>query len=189
MKFNLANLITGSRLVFVPVMLVLAWLGREQAFVICLTISLVTDILDGKIARLLKQTSEFGTRLDSWADFSTYTTLPLCAYWMRPDLVAGEWVACVIVVASFAVPIAIGFAKFRQLTSYHTKMATVAAYCIGAATIVMFAHGPTWPFRLATAVLVLAELEEIAITFTLPRAHSNVASIRHARALRGQLGR
>ncbi len=93
MKFNLANLITGSRLVFVPVMLVLAWLGREQAFVICLTVSLVTDILDGKIARLLKQTSEFGTRLDSWADFATYTTLPLCAYWMRPDLVVGGWPA------------------------------------------------------------------------------------------------
>lgn len=187
MKFNVANLITGSRLGFVPVLLVLAWLGREQAFLICLTVSLVTDIVDGKIARWLKQTSEFGTRLDSWADFATYMLLPLCAYWLRPDFLAGEWVACGVVVACFTVPIVIGFAKFRQLTSYHTKMATVAAYCIGAATIVMFAHGPIWPFRLATAVLVLAELEEIAITFTLPKAHSNVASIRHARALRAQM--
>ena len=48
----------------------------------------------------------------------------------------------------------------------------------------MFAGGPALPFRLATAVLVLAELEEIAITAALPEWHANVPSLVHALALR-----
>ena len=47
----------------------------------------------------------------------------------------------------------------------------------------MFAGGPALPFRLATAVLVLAELEEIAISAVLPAWHANVPSLAHARGL------
>ena len=187
MQANLANLLTGSRLALAPVLLVLAWLGREPAFLVCLIISLLTDIVDGKVARWLGQASEFGTRLDSWADFATYLALPLCGYWLRPDFLVAEWPACVTVVLSFLVPVAIGFAKFRQLTSYHTRLARVAAYGIGGATLLMFAHGPAWPFRLAAGVLVLAALEEIAITVTLPQPCSSVPTLRHARARREKL--
>ncbi len=47
----------------------------------------------------------------------------------------------------------------------------------------LFAGGPALPFHLATGVLVLAELEEIAITTLLPVWRTNVPSILHARRL------
>ena len=187
MSINIPNLLTASRIVFAPVMLVLAWRGNERAFLICLIVSLVTDILDGKIARWLGQTSEFGTKLDSWADLVTYATLPLDTYWLRPDLVVTEWPAFVVVVSAFLVPVAIGFVKYRRLTSYHTRGAVFAAYGIGGSVIVLFAHGPAWPFRIAAGVLVLAELEEIAMTTVLPVCCSNVPSLKHALAIRRRL--
>ena len=78
----------------------------------------------------------------------------------------------------------IGFLRFGSLTSYHTLMARISAYLLGAAVIVLFAHGPTLPFRIAVCVLVLAELEEIAITLVLPAARANVRSLRKALEIR-----
>ena len=81
------NLITLSRLFLAPVLLVLAYAGESTAFLALFCASLVTDIVDGKLARWLGQASEFGARLDSWADFATYTTVPVCAYWLKPEIV------------------------------------------------------------------------------------------------------
>ena len=80
--------------------------------------------------------------------------------------------------------VVIGFLKFRRLTSYHTKAATLGAYLVGGATVVIFAGGPAWPFRLATVAIVYAELEEIAITCALPRWRANVPTLGRALALR-----
>ena len=187
MPINLPNLLTASRIGFAPVMLVLAWRGHERAFLVCLIISLVTDLLDGKIARWLGQTSEFGTKLDSWADLVTYLTLPLDTYWLRPDVVVSEWPAFVVVVCAYVLPVTIGFLKYRKLTSYHTRGAVISAYFIGGSVIVMFAHGPTWPFRLAVGVVVLAEIEEIAMTIVLPVWRSNVKNLPAALAIRRSL--
>ncbi len=184
MPFNAANLITACRIVLAPVLLLLAWQGREHLFLACLIISLLSDIVDGQVARRFNLTSELGTRLDSWADLLTYAAVPVAVWWLRPDVVAGEKVVFYAAVASYAFPIIIGFAKFRNLTSYHTLMARISAYFLGAAVIVMFAHGPLWPLRLAVGVLALAELEEIGITLVLPKPHSNLRSIGKALAIR-----
>ncbi|HTE50795.1 MAG TPA: CDP-alcohol phosphatidyltransferase family protein [Kofleriaceae bacterium] len=179
-----ANLVTLSRLAMAPVLLLLANRGMPRAFVLVLTVSLVTDIVDGKLARWLGQASRWGARLDSWADLATYASVPLCAYWLRPDLVHSEAGTFWAIVAAFAVPITYGFIKYGTLTSYHTRGAVIAAYLIGGATVIVFAGGPTWPLRIAAAVLVAAELEEIAITTVLPRPVTMVRSIGVARRIR-----
>jgi hypothetical protein len=46
--------------------------------------------------------------------------------------------------------------------------------------LVFFANGPGWVFRLVMPIVVLANLEEIAITLTLPKLRENVPSIWHA---------
>jgi phosphatidylglycerophosphate synthase len=181
---NIANLITACRIALAPVLLLLAWNRLEHLFLACLVVALVSDIVDGQLARRLHLTSELGARLDSWADLLTYASVPLATYWLRPDLVSTLKVAFTAAVASYAIPVIIGFLKFRSLTSYHTFMARVSAYLLGAAVIVLFSHGPTLPFRIAVCVLVLAELEEIAITLALPVARANVRSLRSALEIR-----
>jgi CDP-diacylglycerol--glycerol-3-phosphate 3-phosphatidyltransferase len=186
-RINLANALSSLRLLLVPALLLLAYERNSRWFLICLIISLVTDIADGKIARLLKQTSEFGSKLDSLADFGTYMTIPLCAYWLRPEFVRQEKLFFILVVASYTVPVVFGFAKYRRLTSYHTRAAVYAAYLIGGATILLFANGPVMPFRIAAVAIAVAGLEEIAITLTLPEWRANVRWLGQALRLRREL--
>ena len=183
-RINLANALSLLRLLLVPVLLWLAYERNSRWFLFCLIVSLVTDIADGKIARLLKQTSEFGSKLDSLADFGTYMTIPLCAYWLRPDFVRRERWFFILVVASYTVPVIFGFVRYHRLTSYHTRAAVYAAYLLGGATILLFADGPIMPFRIAALAIAVAELEEVAITLKLPEWRANVRWIGHALTLR-----
>ena len=177
------NLLSGLRLVLAPVLLLLAWTGRPTPFLVALTISLLSDLCDGWLARRLGQSSRLGTLLDSYGDLATYLTVPLCAWWLWPDLIRREAWYAAAVVSAYTFPIALGFLKYGRLTAYHTYGAKLSAVVVGASALVLFAGGPPLPFRIATWVLVLAELEEIAITTILPQWRPNVPSILHARRL------
>src|SRR5437773_3019566 len=87
---TLPNILSSVRLALVPVLLGLAWGGHSHGFLACLIISLLTDATDGLLARRLHQTSELGAKLDSWADLFTYLSLPLCAWWLRPEVIRQE---------------------------------------------------------------------------------------------------
>jgi CDP-diacylglycerol--glycerol-3-phosphate 3-phosphatidyltransferase len=177
------NLLSGLRIVLVPVLLYLAWTGRPRAFLVALTCSLLSDLFDGYLARRLDQATHLGTLLDSYGDFATYMTVPLCAWWLWPELIRREaWYAAAIV-ASYVFPIVLGYLKYGRLTSYHTYGAKLSSVVLGGSALLLFAGGPPLPFRVATWVLVAAELEEIAITTLLPTWRTNVPSILHARRL------
>jgi cardiolipin synthase len=177
---NAANLITSWRIFSAPLLVLLSWRGYEHIFVACLLLSLISDVADGQVARRLKLTSEFGARLDSWADFMTCAAVLVATSLLRPDLFRTEQTALALVACSFGVPIGFGMLKFGRLTSYHTTLARLAAFLLGAAAIVVYLHGPTQLLRIAVYVLVVAELEEIGITFVLSEPRSDVRSLRKA---------
>lgn len=180
---TIPNALSALRLVLAPVLVWLAWTGQHNAFLATLSVSLLSDLTDGWFARRFGQATHLGTLLDSYGDFATYMTVPICAWWLWPDLIRREaWYAAAIV-AAYVFPIVLGYLKYGRLTAYHTYGAKLSAVVVGASAMVLFAGGPPWPFRIATWVLVLAELEEIAITTILPTWRANVPSILHARRL------
>ena len=148
---------------------------------------LLTDATDGLLARRLNQTSELGAKLDSWADLFTYLCLPFCAWWLRPEVIRQEAVYIGGGIFFYLAAIAVGFWKFHHLTSYHTWGAKISAVVFGAAVLVLFAGGPGWVFRWVMPIIVLAELEEMAITATLPELRANVRSLWHALKIRRTL--
>ena len=160
------------KLVLAPVLLYLAWTGQSTPFLVALSCSLLSDLCDGYLARRFDQATQLGTLL-----------VPLCAWWLWPDVIRREAWYAAAVVASYVFPIVLGYLKYGRLTSYHTYGAKLSAVVVGASALALFAGGPPLPFRIATWVLVLAELEEIAITTILPEWRTNVPSILHARRL------
>lgn len=177
---NIPNLLSCLRLAIVPLLAVLAWNGRERLFFGFFLAALLTDLFDGYLARKLKRESELGAKLDSWGDFALYMTVPVCAWLLWPDLILREIVFVSIVAGSFAIPVTIGFIKYHRLTSYHTWGAKFSAVLLGISAPLFFVGASPWPFRISTFVLLLAELEEIAITAVLPRWRANVPSLYHA---------
>ena len=180
------SLVSGLRLALAPVLLALAWSGRSGLFLACLIASLVTDAADGLLARRLNQATSLGAKLDSWGDFVTALALPFCGWWLRPDAVRQEALYLAAGICVYLGAVVVGFCKFRRLTSYHTWGAKLSSILFGAAVLGFFAGGPSWGLRLAMPIVVLASLEEIVITVTLPELQANVPSLWHALRIRQQ---
>ncbi len=181
---SVPNLLSCTRLALVPVLLSLAWFGLARTFFVSLIVSVLTDAVDGYLARRLNQTTHLGAKLDSWADLSTQLSLPLCGWWLRPELVQQEAPYLAAGIVFYLAAIAVGFLKFRRLTSYHSWGGKLSAIAVGAAVLVFFANGPGWPLRIAMPIVILSCLEEIAITAVLPERRDNVTSLRHALQIR-----
>ena len=181
---NIANLLSLLRLALAPFLVVAALAGSRTIFLILFAVALLSDALDGYLARRFKQASELGARLDSWGDCAVALATPVALWLLWPELIRREAPFVGGAMAALLIPILLGFIKYRRLTSYHTLGAKLAAVLLAAATPLLLLGGPSWPFRLAVAVLITAEIEEMAITFTLPSWQSNVLSLYHARKLR-----
>jgi CDP-diacylglycerol--glycerol-3-phosphate 3-phosphatidyltransferase len=178
-RLNIPNLLSGFRLIAAPFLLYLAWTGRPTLFLVLLSLSLLSDCVDGFIARKLENTSEFGTRLDSWGDLATYLTVPLCAWWLWPEILKREAPFVLLVVAAYVVPLVAGFVKFRRLPSYHTWGAKAGAVLMSVAVLILFVADMPWPFRCAAAAQAAVACEEIAITLRLSEPRTNVPSYWH----------
>ena len=178
--FTLPNFLSASRLILVPVLLVFAWRQMPTPFLVCYGVALLSDALDGWLARRNRQTSVLGAALDSSADFALRLTLPFAAWWLWPDLIRREAWFIAAAIAGTVLPDAFGLLKYRRLLSYHTRLAKLSAVLMGPSLLVLFLDGPAGFFRLSAMVVVITGLEELAITAVSPRWRSNVPSIWHA---------
>ena len=158
-------------------LLALAWTQQPRSFLVCLCVSLASDLLDGFLARRLHQRSELGAKLDSWGDLATYTVLGIGAWWLWPDVIRAEALFVGVLVASYTLPSLLALVKFRRLTSYHTWGAKLSAVLMGPAVLLLFAWQASGLFRVATVVLAIAEIEEVAITLVLREWHADVPSL------------
>jgi len=176
------NLLSCFRFIAAPVLGLLAWHGMPRTYLAVLVLSFLSDVLDGFIARVLKQESALGTRLDTAGDVVMYATIPVTAWWLWPDIMRQEAPFIMAVIASSALSAIIGMLKFRVFPTYHTWGVKLAAAVAASTAFLMFAGGPTWPFRLATLICLLAAIEQIAITIVLHESRSNVRSLWHVLA-------
>lgn len=177
---NIPNTISTCRIATVPVLLFLAWYGYSRSYVGLLIIALLSDTLDGYLARKLNQKTQLGARLDSWGDLAIFISTPICAWWLWPGLVQQEAFFVALAIISFLTPAIYGFIKYKRLPCYHTHGAKLTAVLLGISAPLLFIGGPNLPFRISTVVLSLTALEEICITTILPAWHSDVPSLFHA---------
>ncbi|HZS62252.1 MAG TPA: CDP-alcohol phosphatidyltransferase family protein [Gemmatimonadaceae bacterium] len=177
---TLPNLITISRLLCVPALIGAAIADRPSLFIGLLAYALLSDAVDGRLARARGQATPFGARLDSTADCALYLTAPVAALRVFPDVRAHLAGAVFAVYAGYLVPIVYGAIKYRRLTSYHTIGARLAGVLLSVAAFLVLLTGVQWPFYVATTVLLVSAIEEMAITRILPAWESNIPSVWHA---------
>ena len=77
---TVANAFTFSRLVLLPVVIVGIATSRGWLTVTAMAVVLATDLLDGRIARRLGQSTPFGQTLDSTVDFVLIYSLFIAFY-------------------------------------------------------------------------------------------------------------
>ncbi len=176
---RIPNILSASRIVLAPVLLYLAWCGQKNTFIVVLAISLLSDAIDGFLARKLNATSVAGAKLDSIGDLATYAVLPMCVWWLWPEIIKREALYVAIAVAAYFMPLAAGLVKFHTVPSYHTYGAKAAAILMSTAMLLLFIFEYSLLFRIAAIFQAAVATEEIAITMRLSELKSDVKSILH----------
>ncbi|HHH72959.1 MAG TPA: CDP-alcohol phosphatidyltransferase family protein, partial [Sulfuricurvum sp.] len=79
MLFTIPNILSMMRLAMAPLLVLTGITQSPESFFILLTLMLLSDALDGYLARRLQQTTVLGAKLDSYGDYATYLAVALGA--------------------------------------------------------------------------------------------------------------
>lgn len=158
-------------------------------FVGLLTAALLTDALDGYLARKFKAESELGRKLDSVADYLTMITGISGIAILWPEIMQRElpWVASGMV-AFFAVVI-YGLVRLGRAPCYHTWAAKALAVACGFSLIPLLAEWSALPFHIVMSLQIIGGVEELAIAMLVPWHTGEVPTVWHAWKLRQERGR
>lgn len=174
---NLPNMVSLIRILIAPVLIYLAIQQQPNVFILLLLVAGFTDVLDGFLARRLNQITEMGSHLDSWGDFTIYTTMVICGWVLWPEVLESVSPYFLMMVLSFTLPVVIGLIKFKTITSYHTWSVKLAVFVTYVSYILLFSGILDWPFHLAAFICVYAAIEEIAITLMMSHQRVDVRSV------------
>ncbi len=176
--YNIPNLLSFYRLITFPLILWMVYADEEKLFAIFLCINLITDILDGLIARIFNLKTKFGARLDSLADNGTYILAFLGIYHFKmEELSTTIWMLWLLVIM-FILGTLFSFLKFKKFPSLHLYSTKVAGYFQGIFFFLLFAWN-YFPGLYYSAMILgfLASVEEIAILLILKEMKSDAKGI------------
>lgn len=176
--FNIPNILSTYRLVMFPVILIFMYFGKENLFVIFLCISLVTDILDGFIARTFNMVTELGARLDSLADTGTYILAITGVFMYKYNEFEPYLISFISFISLFVISHVIPLIRYKRLPSFHLYSWKVGGYIQGFFffTLFVFDFYPAFYIFMATWGIT-AFLEHIVIQFVIKGLRSNVKGL------------
>ena len=128
-KMNLPNGITAARMAGTAALLLVRPL--TPGFYILYTLTGLTDVLDGWIARRTGTASDFGARLDSAADLLFYAVVlcrlfPILDVRMPPEI----WYAVGGVLLLRLLGYAVAAVRYRRFAALHTKLNKLTGLCV-----------------------------------------------------------
>ena len=181
---RIPNWMSLTRIGLVPLLLVLAFLGKPTLFLMVFGISLLSDFLDGYLARRFNAQSEWGARLDSWGDALTWIAFTCGAFSLWPDLLVsiGPWVGAALL--SFLIPGLYGLVKYRRLPGFHTLSAKAAMAAMGVSVLLLFSDITALPFYASVWLLGIVCLEETLMVHWLTEPREDLHSATAAWRLR-----
>ncbi len=172
------NALSIYRIAAAPLLLFLTIFDEVNLFSWFLLASLVSDILDGLIARTFHLQSELGARLDSIGDMSTYLVALFGIFVFQKPFINEHLIGICFILGFYILQVIIALIKFQKITSFHTTLARITAYMQGIFILVLFFFDfQYWMFYPTVLVSVLSYSEEILLTIILPEQQSNVGGL------------
>lgn len=157
--WNWANLLTSLRIIFS--LMILYCEPLKMPFFILYTLAGVTDMVDGTVARLTDSVSDFGSKLDTVADF---VMIIVCVIKLFPVLYLENWMyVWIIGIALIKIYNALyGFVKLKRFVPIHSKANKAIGFLLFA---LPYSLGSIeWQYS-EIAVLVVALMAAIQETF------------------------
>jgi phosphatidylglycerophosphate synthase len=175
---HLPNVLSVLRIAAAPVLVWLALTGHERAFAAVLVPALVTDIVDGYLARRLGLTTALGALLDSVADLLLFGVATLGVFRFHPELLVEHRAVGLLLLACWLLEPLVALARYGRISSFHTYASKVAAYLLGITVAVLFLWGlPAGLFDAAAGTGIAASIEELLLIAMLPQWRANVRGV------------
>ena len=175
---RLPNALSIARLAAVPFLAGAAATGQRDLFKWLLLACLVSDILDGAIARAFDVRSKLGAALDSNADLLVELGALYGVFVFHREVVRDHVAILATAVALYLLEIALSLWRYGRLSSFHTVMSRVAGYGQGIFLLVLFFFGwSAWLFHGAVALAIAASLEELELLRRLPEWRADVGGL------------
>lgn len=157
MKKYIANIITGSRIAFSLPLLFIP-LSSAWFYILYLFCGL-TDMIDGTIARKTNAVNNFGSKLDTIADFvfmavCTVKLLPM----MNIPLWLWIWIAVIVIIK--ITNIVMGFIRRKELVDYHTFLNKTTGLFLFLQPFTLQLIEPTHSFAVVCTIATIAAIGE-----------------------------
>ncbi len=153
-------------------------MNYELLFTWLICISLITDILDGWIARTFNMQTEIGAKLDSIADIGTYIGAILGIFVFKYLDIQPHLVSFSIFIGLFVITNLLSFVKFRKSASLHLYSWKIGGYIQGFFFFTLFVFDFYTPFYYVMVTWGIASfLEHITIQLIIKEMRSNAKGL------------
>jgi len=176
--WNVPNALSVYRILALPFIIYAIATGNKSLFITLLSINLLTDILDGLIARVFHLQTELGAKLDSLADVGTYIMAFTGMIMLERSFVLAYLAEFLVLMLLWMLPMLLSLVRFGRFPSFHLWSYKVTGYVQGIFIFTFFLFvANTAYFYFMLAVSCLAYIEELLLVVLLPRLRSNLRSI------------
>ena len=157
MKKHIANIITGSRIVF-SLLLLFIPLSSALFYIFYLFCGL-TDMIDGTVARKTGAVSNFGAKLDTASDF---VFMAVCVVKLLPKINISVWLWIWIAIIAIVkvINIVMGFIRRKKLVALHTFLNKITGLLLFLLPLTLQFIVPTYSFAVVCTIATIAAIQE-----------------------------
>lgn len=177
---NIPNILSFYRILALPFLIYSVYYSKDELFILLLSINLISDILDGLIARTFKLETEFGAKLDSVADIGTLLMAFAGMFFLKRDFFDIHAYEFLTIFGFYIAVHVISWLKFRRSPSLHLYSNKILGYIQGIFIFTYFNFGyNSIYFYFMIFASILAYSEEIICILYLKEMKSNVKTFFH----------
>ena len=162
------NLLSSLRTVLAPAILAAAYSNSKIGFTLLLGVALMTDLLDGVLARAWKAETALGRRLDRWGDGLTMVLGAIGVSFLWPDIVERETGWVLVALTGYVL---VGLHRFLQpasAASHPSWVAKVLGLLVPVSLVPLLTGWEALPFHLAAVTHAAVGLQKLVMTERTP---------------------
>ena len=187
-KMNIPISLILFRLLLAPIIIALAYFIGENAkitIVVLMYLGLISDILDGIIARRQNISTPKLRRMDSQTDMVFWLSIGFATWILYPKLIAENSIAIWTILGMEISVYVISIIKFKKETCTHAFLSKLwgITLLIAFTALIGFNYAGI-PFYLSIIMGLISHIDRILITLILPKWAHDIPSAYHAYLIR-----
>ena len=176
------------RLLLAPIILGLAYFMEESSkpiILVLMYLGLISDILDGIVARKQNLSSAKLRRMDSQTDMIFWLSIGFATWILYPNLISDNSIAIWAILAMEISVYLISILKFKRETCTHAFLSKLwgITLLIAFTSLIGFNHAGI-PFHVAIIMGLISHIDRILITLILSEWTHDIPSAYHAYLIR-----